>query len=73
MKKPFQFDVMSLIKCCDCSKFIKLNVIVRKGLDALGPPIPGLRCNACHHIYEANRGHFMGKYGRPRTKLVNAL
>jgi len=71
MKKPYPFNVLSKkVHCCDCPKPIKMNILTRRNLllEENGS-IPGLRCNSCHHIYEAGRGHSMGKFGHPRGKL----
>jgi len=73
MKKPYPFNKISLsVVCCEpgCNKPIKLNVLDRKNLLDKSGKITGLRCNSCHHKYEAGRDHFMGKFGHPRTKLL---
>lgn len=73
MRKPHTFDkVSSSVVCCqpDCNRPIKLNVLERKNLLEKTGKSAGLRCNSCHHEQEAGRGHFMGKLGRPRKKLL---
>ena len=46
MKKPFRFDELSNIVCCEsnCNKKIKMNLIVKKPVRAV---IKSLRCYKC--------------------------
>jgi len=69
MRKPFRFDEKGRVICEDCGNPIKKNVLARRGLLEVTGRVPGVKCNSCHHISESGRGHFMGKFGRPRKKM----
>lgn len=52
-------------KTCKCGKRIKMNVAMRKTAREID-------CPDCHTMKEAGRGHFIGKYGKPRKKRIEA-
>lgn len=57
MKKPYHFtDRDNSVRCIDCDRPLKKNVLERK--DAQGGTRP-IRCYLCHCIFESGRGHAM--------------
>lgn len=61
-QEKVRFDVMSE-KRCKCGKAIKQNVAMRKTTE-------DIECYKCNAMGEAGRGHFIGKYGKPRKKRI---